>query len=152
MKPKLEHILELMLNNNWSGADLARHAGVSRSEANRFLSGQRKGGNKMISGLLRAFPGETLDTLFILPSMYPNVNTDDNIVPYKKGNILSGPDPPLENFMHPVKHPKGSELSCCYNEEYGIIEISKGQNLTILHVPVGHISYEFLTREPHNTS
>ena len=67
MKPKIGRIRELMAVRQWSASELARHMGVSRSETTRLLNGKRNGGNKVISGLIKAFPEEPLDTLFFCP-------------------------------------------------------------------------------------
>lgn len=76
MEPNLKYIHQLVRERDWSGSELARRMGVSRAEANRFLNGQRRGGNKVISGLLRAFPDEKIESLFILPQMEPIRNTN----------------------------------------------------------------------------
>lgn len=55
MKPKIDRIRELMAVRQWSASELARHMGVSRSETTRLLNGKRNGGNKVISGLIKAF-------------------------------------------------------------------------------------------------
>ena len=62
----LDYVLQLVRESNWSGAELGRHMGVSRAEANRLLNGERKGGSKVIAGLIKAFPNEKFSTLFIL--------------------------------------------------------------------------------------
>lgn len=67
MKPKLDRIRELMAVRQWTASELARHMGVSRSETTRLLNGKRNGGNKVISGLIKAFPDEPLETLFFCP-------------------------------------------------------------------------------------
>lgn len=67
MKPKIDRIRELMAVRQWSASELARHMGVSRSETTRLLNGKRSGGNKVISGLIKAFPDEPLETLFFCP-------------------------------------------------------------------------------------
>ena len=64
MKPNVERIKELMAVRRWSASELARQMGVSRSETTRLLNGKRNGGNKVISGLIKAFPEESLETLF----------------------------------------------------------------------------------------
>lgn len=64
MKPKIDRIRELMAVRQWSASELARRMGVSRSETTRLLNGKRNGGNKVISGLIKAFPDEPLETLF----------------------------------------------------------------------------------------
>lgn len=134
MEPNLARIKNLMRQNGWSSNELARRAGLSKSEVSRFLRGQRSGGNKMISGLLQAFNGETLNSLFILPDLSPNVNTNAAIVPYKK-------------TWTDAKHPKAPRLSCRYCEANGLVEIVKGNNVTTLHIPPGEITPEYSTKE-----
>ncbi len=56
MVTNLKYLLELVRKNDWSGSELARRMGVSRTEANRLLNGQRVGGKKTIGGLMKAFP------------------------------------------------------------------------------------------------
>lgn len=80
MIPNYNHIRALVCQNDWSGAELGRRMGVSRAEANRLLNGERKGGNKIIEGLLMAFPKETFESLFILPKLSPIVNAIDEFV------------------------------------------------------------------------
>lgn len=67
MKLNVERIKELMAVRRWSASELARQMGVSRSETTRLLNGKRNGGNKVISGLIKAFPEESLETLFFCP-------------------------------------------------------------------------------------
>ena len=67
MEPRLHYIKQLVRERDWSCREFARQTGISPSEMSRFLSGQRKGGNKLIAGLLKAFPNEDIKTLFILP-------------------------------------------------------------------------------------
>lgn len=67
MKPNVDRIRELMAVRQWSASELARQMGVSRSETTRLLNGKRNGGNKVISGLIKAFPEEALETLFFYP-------------------------------------------------------------------------------------
>ncbi|MCD8148871.1 MAG: helix-turn-helix transcriptional regulator [Clostridiales bacterium] len=45
-----------MVARHWSASELARQMGVSHSETTRLLNGKRMGGNKVISGLIKAFP------------------------------------------------------------------------------------------------
>lgn len=80
MKLNLERVRELVRERDWCGAELGRQMGISRAEANRLLNGKRNGGNKIIEGLLVAFPHETFSSLFILPMLSPNVNTNDKNV------------------------------------------------------------------------
>lgn len=67
MIPNREYILKLVNERDWSGSELGRQMGISRSEANRFLNGERVGGKKTIGGLIKAFPDEDMKDLFILP-------------------------------------------------------------------------------------
>lgn len=76
MELNLNRLLELVRERDWSGAELGRQMGISRSEANRLLNGKRKGGNKIIEGLLIAFPNETFRSLFILARPSPISNTN----------------------------------------------------------------------------
>lgn len=66
MKPNMELIHQLVRQKGWSGSQLAKRMGVSRTEANRLLSGKRIGGKKCIGGLIRAFPDVPIDQLFFL--------------------------------------------------------------------------------------
>lgn len=67
--PNRDRVLDLVRENDWSGGELARRMGVSRTEANRFLNGNRVGGKKTIAGLIKAFPEEPLEQLFIFPQV-----------------------------------------------------------------------------------
>lgn len=144
MEPRREYIMHLVRQRDWSGSELARQMGISRAEANRFLNGQRKGGKKLIAGLLKAFPDETLETLFILPTVEPNVNTIENNVTHKKtisrsrGHPLTKPSP-AKSRMNPVKHPSAHRLACSIDETTGTVEIVDGKCITTLLVPVGPI-------------
>ncbi len=71
MKPNVDRIRELMAVRQWSASELARQMGVSRSETTRLLNGKRNGGNKVISGLIKAFPEESLETLFFFTRFVP---------------------------------------------------------------------------------
>lgn len=71
MKLNVERIKELMAVRRWSASELTRQMGVSRSETTRLLNGKRNGGNKVISGLIKAFPEESLETLFFFAHIVP---------------------------------------------------------------------------------
>lgn len=151
MEPRLDYIRHLVRINNWSGSELARRMGVSRSEANRFLNGERKGGKKIISGLLKAFPMESLETLFILPAQYPNVNINEGGVTYKVTPVNSTAQPPPKEcvssiVMKPVRHPSAHHIACRINEETGLVEIVDGRNVTTLIVPPGPIEVRHTTK------
>ena len=137
MKPKIGRIRELMAVRQWSASELARHMGVSRSETTRLLNGKRNGGNKVISGLIKAFPEEPLDTLFFLPTMYPDVNANKDSVSIEK--------PPNTHQTIPVKHPDAHQLACMVNEDDGLVEIKQGNFTTTLVIPPGPISSKYST-------
>lgn len=69
MIPNRNYLLKLVKNKGWSGSELGRRMGVSRTEANRLLNGERVGGKKTIGGLIKAFPDEPLERLFIFPKV-----------------------------------------------------------------------------------
>ena len=135
MKPNLNRIKDLMQQQGWSSNELARRAGLSKSEVSRFLRGYRSGGNKMISGLLKAFEGETLQSLFILSSMSPNVNT------YSKSVSLKG-------TWETVRHPASHGIDCKYNEAKGEVEITRGDCVTTLKFTPCEITVEY-TKKSH---
>lgn len=137
MKPKLDRIRELMAVRQWSASELARRMGVSRSETTRLLNGKRNGGNKAISGLIKAFSDEHLETLFFLPTVYPIVNTNKNSVSVEKLPDIHQPIP--------VKHPDAHQLACTVNEDDGLVEIKQGKYVTTLAVPPGPISIKYST-------
>ncbi|WP_227764995.1 hypothetical protein [Zhaonella formicivorans] len=76
MQPNREYILELVRKNDWSGGELGRRMGISRAEANRLLNGTRVGGKKIIAGLMKAFPDEPIERLFILPQVEPKGSSE----------------------------------------------------------------------------
>jgi transcriptional regulator with XRE-family HTH domain len=135
MKPKVERIKALMSDRNWSSSELARQMGVSRSETTRLLNGKRNGGNKVISGLIKAFPNEPLNSLFYLPSVYPNVNSKPSNVSDEKLQEQKGPIP--------VKHPNSHQLACTVNEDDGVVEIRQGKCVTTLVIPPGHVDIKY---------
>ncbi len=157
MEPKLDYIRQLVREQDWSGSELARRMGISRAEANRFLNGQRKGGKKLICGLLKAFPTESIDSLFILPSAYPNVNIHAECETYQASTELpTTPYQPKLNIakkvMKPVRHPSAHHIACSINEETGTVEIVDGINITTLFVPVGPIEVRHTTKPNSDTS
>lgn len=137
MKLNVERIKELMAVRRWSASELARQMGVSRSETTRLLNGKRNGGNKIISGLIKAFPEEPLETLFFLPDLYPNVNANNVPVSVKK---LPGEHQPI-----PIKHPNAHQLACTVNEDDGLIEIKQGKCITTLVIPPGPVGIKYST-------
>lgn len=137
MRPNIERIKELMDAKRWSASELARQMGVSRSETTRLLNGKRNGGNKVISGLIKAFPEESLDSLFFLPTVYPNVN----IIP---DDVSSEKSLGKHQFI-PIKHPNAHQLACTVNEDDGLVEIKQGKNITTLVIPPGPVGIKYST-------
>lgn len=157
MEPKLNYIRQLVRERDWSGSELARQMGVSRAEANRFLNGQRKGGNKLISGLLQAFPGESLESLFILPVVEPIVNINRNILAYeaRSEKQIEEPSPALnveKRMLKPVRHPNAHQIACSIDEATGTVKIVDGKNITILFIPIGPIEVRHTTKPEADTS
>ena len=66
MRPNINYIKQLQSEKGWSNAQLAIKMGVSKAHVGRIFSGKREAGTKVISGIIRAFPNESLDKLFIL--------------------------------------------------------------------------------------
>lgn len=137
MKPNVDRIKELMVVRRWSASELARQMGVSRSETTRLLNGKRNGGNKVISGLIKAFPDESLESLFFLPTVYPNVNTYGSSVSVEKSSD--------SRRLIPVKHPDAHQLACTVDEDDGLVEIKQGKYITTLVIPPGPISIKYRT-------
>jgi len=135
MKPKINRIKELMEERKWSASELARRMGVSRSESTRLLNGKRTGGNKVISGLMRAFPDEPMESLFFLPKLYPIVNIKERYVSSEK--------PPDNPDSVAIKHPDAHQLACTINRENGIVEIKQGKRTTTLEVARGPINVTY---------
>lgn len=65
------HVVEKLQHNGWSQNELANRAGVSKGTISRVLNGKRGAGRKVIAGLLRTFPDETLESLFKEKSSKP---------------------------------------------------------------------------------
>jgi transcriptional regulator with XRE-family HTH domain len=151
MTPNREYIADLIRKRGWSANKLAMRMGVSRAEVSRFLNGKRTGGKKLIGGLLKAFPEESVEALFILPEVEPNVNTDGIIVSFRERTGK----PPLgegKRAMKPVKHPNAHHLACSIDEATGTVEIVKGRLVTTLLVPPGHIEVRHTTKQANDTS
>lgn len=62
---------ELMKEKSLSQNQLAVKANVSKGTISRVLNGKRGAGRKVIAGLLRTFPDETLESLFKEKSSKP---------------------------------------------------------------------------------
>jgi len=126
MTPNRIYITKLVNERGWSDSELARQMGISRAEANRFMKGQRSGGKKLMSGLLRAFPNETIETLFILPQVSP---IDNTIVKIKTEAIQ-------KNELVPVKNLNNS-LVAKMDVQNGVIEVVEHGYTTQFKVPAG---------------
>lgn len=135
MKPKVERVKQLMMAHHWTASELARRMGVSRSESTRLLNGKRTGGNKVLSGLMRAFPDEPMESLFFLPKVYPIVNIKKKFVPYEK--------PPDNLEWVAIKHPDAHQLACTINADNGIVAIKQGDLTTTLEIPRGPINVTY---------
>lgn len=55
---------ELMKDNDLSQNKLAIKVNVSKGTISRLLNGKRGAGRKVVAGLLRTFPDETVESLF----------------------------------------------------------------------------------------
>lgn len=58
-------IQALLGGNNLTQNQLAQKIGITRGALSNVLSGRRTAGRKILAGLLRAFPGETFETLTV---------------------------------------------------------------------------------------
>ena len=126
MTPNRIYITKLVNERGWSDSELARQMGISRAEANRFMKGQRSGGKKLMSGLLRAFPNESIETLFILPTLSPISNNSPDII----ADELSLPE------LVPVKN-LNNALVAKMDARNGVIEVAEHGYLTQFKVPEG---------------
>lgn len=64
MKVKSNILKEKLKKNCWSQNELAIKVGVARGTISRVLNGKRGAGRKVIGGILRTFPEETIESLF----------------------------------------------------------------------------------------
>jgi len=151
MVPNREYILELIRKRGWSANKLAMKMDISRAEVSRFLNGKRTGGKKLIGGLLKAFPEESVEALFILPRVEPNVNKYSLQCSETKLKEKSKHYEVKKN-MKPVKHPNAHHLACSIDEATGTIEIIDGKCVTTLIVPPGPIEVRHTTKQANNTS
>jgi transcriptional regulator with XRE-family HTH domain len=128
MTPNREYIIRLVREREWSDSEFARQMGVSRAEANRFMNGKRVGGKKLMSGLLRAFPNETTDTLFIIPQMSLIVNNNCEIVTKEK----------RASCYLPVKNLNNAKVAML-DSASGVIEVREHGYITQFRVPPGTV-------------
>lgn len=64
MKVRNEVLKEKLKKNLWSQNELAIRVGVTRGTISRVMNNKRGAGRKVIEGLLRTFPEETIESLF----------------------------------------------------------------------------------------
>ena len=126
MTPNRTYITKLVNERGWSDSELARRMGISRAEANRFMKGQRSGGKKLLSGLLRAFPNESIETLFILPNTSPIGNNYAVLIS----------DTPQSVDLVPVKN-LNNALVAKIDAQNGVIEVAEHGYTTQFKVPAG---------------
>lgn len=126
MSPNRTYITKLVNERGWSDSELARRMGISRAEANRFMKGQRSGGKKLMSGLLKAFPNESIEMLFILPTPSPISNNSPDFTA----------DELLLMELVPVKN-LNNALVAKMDARNGVIEIAEHGYLTQFKVPEG---------------
>lgn len=126
MTPNRTYITKLVNEKGWSDSELARRMGISRAEANRFMKGQRIGGKKLMSGLLRAFPNESIEALFIFPKQSPISNN----------NSIKISDTLQSNDLVPVKN-LNNALVAKMDTRNGVIEVVEHGYTTQFKVPSG---------------
>ena len=138
MELRIDRIKALMQERGWNASELARQMGISKSEVSRMLQGKHNGGNKTIEGLYRAFPGETKESLFILPDVSPNVNATHYDVDAKEHCLIE---------EIPIKHPQAHHLACMIRKEIdrNCINIKDGNKLVTLYAPPGNIEALYST-------
>ena len=126
MIPNREYINKLLIERNWSDSELARQMGISRTEANRFMNGKRKGGGqKFINGLIRAFPTEEFNALFIFDAASPISNKLDIVV----SETIAEGSTAIKNL--------NNSLVAKLDIENGIIEVINRGYITHFRVPKG---------------
>jgi transcriptional regulator with XRE-family HTH domain len=64
--PNIEYIKILLLKNGWSQNQFALKAQLTPATISRLLSGKRQGSPKTIQALMKTFPKEPINKLFIL--------------------------------------------------------------------------------------
>lgn len=65
MRLNMAAVQKLLDDHKISKAQTARKIGVSRGALSNALASRRGAGRKMLAGLLRAFPDQTIDSLTI---------------------------------------------------------------------------------------
>jgi transcriptional regulator with XRE-family HTH domain len=59
-----DFVIEKLQQHGWSQNELAKQMEVSKGTISRVMNGKRGAGRKVVAGLLKTFPDETLDSLF----------------------------------------------------------------------------------------
>jgi transcriptional regulator with XRE-family HTH domain len=62
----VDYIEELIRKKGWSERKLAMKAGVSSATISRIITGKRGTGTRSLIGIMKAFPEEPIERLFIL--------------------------------------------------------------------------------------
>ena len=65
MRLNQDNVIELSKRCGWSQNELARKIGLSRGSLSNALSGRRGAGRKMLAGLLKLFPDESVSSLTV---------------------------------------------------------------------------------------
>lgn len=65
MIPNKEYILSLVDKLGWSQNKFAQKIGVSNATVSRWVNGKRGAGANFIAGIIRTFPNERIDKLFL---------------------------------------------------------------------------------------
>ncbi len=66
MRLNVGYVEELIKKRGWSERQLAMKSGLSPATISRIITGKRGAGTRTLSGIMKAFPNEPLDRLFIL--------------------------------------------------------------------------------------
>lgn len=66
MKLNVDYLKGLLEKRGWSERNLALRSGLSIATISRIISGKRGLGSRTISGIIRAFPEESMEKLFFL--------------------------------------------------------------------------------------
>jgi transcriptional regulator with XRE-family HTH domain len=62
----VKYLETLIEKKGWSERQLAMKCGLSSATVSRIISGKRGAGTRALAGIMKAFPNEPLDKLFIL--------------------------------------------------------------------------------------
>jgi transcriptional regulator with XRE-family HTH domain len=62
----VRYIEELLRQKGWTESKLAIKSGLSSATVSRIITGKRGTGERSIKGIIKAFPDEPIEKLFIL--------------------------------------------------------------------------------------